>query len=260
MDVLAHNRSAWNARVAGGNRWTVPVEPEEIQRARIGDWRIILTPNRAVPGEWFGTVDGCDLLCLASGGGQQAPVLSAAGARVTSFDNSDAQLAKDQLVADRDGLTLRTVQGDMRDLSVFSDDFFDTIVHPVSNVFVPDVKPVWRECYRVLRPGGRLLAAYMNPAYFLFDHFDIEKGGPLEVRYKLPYSDVERFDELKKRGVMDQNTPLEFSHTLNDLIGGQLAAGFVLTDLYEDDWDTAITPLNAYMPIFIATLARKTPV
>jgi SAM-dependent methyltransferase len=196
-------------------------------------------------------------LCLASGGGQQAPVLSAAGARVTSFDNSDEQLARDRFVADRDGLTLRTVQGDMKDLSVFSDASFDTIVHAVSNVFVPVVKPVWRECYRVLRPGGRLLAGFMNPAYFLFDHFAIEKGGPLEVRYRLPYSDIEHFDELTKRGVMDPKTPLEFSHTLNDLIGGQLAAGFVLTDLYEDDWDTAITPLNAYMAIYIATLARK---
>ncbi len=257
MDVLAHNRCAWNAQVAKGNPWTLPVGPEEIQRARSGDWRIILTPNKAVPREWFGAVDGCDLLCLASGGGQQAPVLSAAGARVTSFDNSDAQLAKDQFVADRDGLTLQTVQGDMKDLSVFSDASFDTIVHPVSNLFVPDVKPVWRECYRVLRPGGRLLAGFMNPAYFLFDHFDIEKGGPLEVRYPLPYSDVEHYDELTKRGVMDSNTPMEFGHTLNDLIGAQLAAGFVLTDLYEDDWDTAVTPLNPYLPIFIATLARK---
>ncbi len=257
MDVLAHNRKAWNAQVAGGNQWTVPVNSDEIQRARAGDWRIILTPNAAVPHEWFGPVEDCDLLCLASGGGQQAPVLAAAGARVTSFDNSDAQLARDRFVADRDGLELRTVQGDMSDLSVFPESSFDVIVHPVSNLFVPDVRPVWQECYRVLRTGGRLLAGFMNPAYFLFDHFAIERGGPLEVRYRLPYSDIEQFDELAKRGVMDEKSPMEFGHTLNDLIGGQLAAGFIITDLFEDDWDTTVTPLNAYMAFFIATLARK---
>jgi len=257
MDVLAHNRKAWNAQVENGNRWTVPVEPGEIQRARAGDWRIILTPNKPVPREWFGPLDDCDLLCLASRGGQQAPVLAAAGARVTSFDNSGAQLMRDRYVADRDGLDLRTVQGDMADLSVFPDASFDVIVHPVANLFVPDVKPVWQECFRVLRPGGRLLAGFMNPAYFLFDHFSIEKGGPLEVRYRLPYSDIEHFDELKKRGDVNDTSPMEFGHTLDDLIGAQLAAGFVITALFEDDWETAATPLNDYMATFIATLARK---
>ena len=93
-------------------------------------------------------------MCLASGGGQQGPILAAAGADVTVFDNSPRQLEQDRYVADRDGLHLQTVEGDMRDLSCFPDESFDLIVHPVSNVFVPDVKPVWREAYRVLKPGA----------------------------------------------------------------------------------------------------------
>ncbi len=104
-----------------------------------------------------------DILCLASGGGQQAPILAAAGANVTVFDNSPAQLRQDALVAQREGLPLRTVQGDMRDLSAFGDDSFDLIFHPVSNIFVPEVRPVWRECYRVVRPGGVLLMGTLNP-------------------------------------------------------------------------------------------------
>jgi SAM-dependent methyltransferase len=259
VDVPAHNRRAWNAQVAEGNRWTIPVEPDEIQRAREGIWNVLLTPNKPVPHSWFGSIEDCDLLCLASGGGQQAPVLAAAGIRVTSFDNSEAQLASDRFVAERDGLAIRTVQGDMADLSIFPDASFDVVFHPVSNVFVPDVKPVWKECFRVLRPGGRLLAGFMNPAFFLFDNFAIEKGGPLEVRYSLPYSDIDHFDELTQRGVMNENTPLEFGHTLDDLLGAQLASGFVITDLFEDDWNNTATPLNAYLNLFIATLARKPP-
>ena len=42
-------------------------------------------------------------------------------------------------VADRHNLSIDTVQGDMADLRVFHDESFDVIVHPVSNVFVPDV-------------------------------------------------------------------------------------------------------------------------
>src|SRR5205085_1973198 len=101
--------------------------------------------------DWFPPVAGLEVLCLASGGGQQGPILAAAGARVTVFDNSPNQLAQDRLVADREGLALETVRGDMADLAAFPDARFDLIVHPCSNMFVPDVRPVWREAFRVLR-------------------------------------------------------------------------------------------------------------
>src|SRR5690606_7312110 len=114
------------------------------------------------PKQWFGTLKGKDVLCLASGGGQQVPILAAAGGRVTSFDNSEEQLSRDRAVAEREGLGVETVQGDMADLSVFPDASFDLVFHPASNLFIPDVNPVWRECFRVLRPGGRLLSGFLN--------------------------------------------------------------------------------------------------
>jgi SAM-dependent methyltransferase len=153
-DILRYNRDAWDRQVERGNPWTVPVGPDVIARARQGDWQIILTPTKPVPADWFPPLASLEVLCLASGGGQQGPILAVAGAKVTVFDNSPGQLAQDRLVADREGLMMETIQGDMADLSVFPDGRFDLIVHPVSNVFAPDVKPVWREAYRVLRPEG----------------------------------------------------------------------------------------------------------
>ena len=108
------------------------------------------------------------MLCLASGGGQQGPILSAAGADVTVFDNSPQQLAQDQMVANRDELNLQTIQGDMADLSAMESDRFDLVFHPCSNTFVPDVNPVWRECYRVLKKGGTMISGFCNPVLFLF--------------------------------------------------------------------------------------------
>src|SRR4051812_35556839 len=123
MDHLSHNRRAWNAESKAGGVWSVPVDSRTIERARRGDWQVILTPKVPVPRDWFGELTGRRVLCLASGGGQQVPVLAAAGADVVSFDLSDEQLAKDAAVCAREGLNVRCVQGDMADLACFSDGF-----------------------------------------------------------------------------------------------------------------------------------------
>lgn len=255
MNVREYNRDAWNREVGRGNRWTVPVSSEVINAARQGQWEIVLTNGKPVPKDWFPELAGLDVLCLASGGGQQGPILAAAGAHVTVFDNSPQQLAQDRRVAEREGLALTTVEGDMADLSALDDESFDLIVHPVSNVFAPEVRPVWQEAFRVLRHGGVLMAGFMNPAFYIFD-FDLAEKGVLEVKYGLPYSDVTSPSEEDRQRILASGRPLEFSHSLEDQIGGQLEAGFLLTALYEDRFDEPDT-ISEYMPTFIATRAIK---
>ena len=258
MDVRTHNREVWNRQVEWGNQWTVPVSPEEIAAARRGEWKIVMTPTKPVPRAWFPDLEGCDVLCLASGGGQQGPILAAAGGNVTVYDNSPRQLAQDRLVAEREGLEIRTVEGDMRHLSVFPDACFDLIVHPCSNCFVPDILPVWREAYRVLRSGGTLIAGFGNPATYIFDWQRHDRDGVLEVKYKLPYADTEVLTQEEQRQRLEQGEFLEFSHTLETQIGGQLEAGFLLAGLYEDtDPEGSDDLLAEHMPLYIATRAIK---
>lgn len=258
LDVRAYNRAAWDREVEGGNRWTVPVDEETVAAARRGVWAILLTPSRPVPRAWFPDLEDADVLCLASGGGQQGPVLAAAGSRVTVFDNSPRQLDRDRRVAMRHTLSLSTVEGDMADLSTFPDRSFDLIFHPVSNCFVPDVRSVWAEAFRVLRAGGPLLAGFNNPAVYLFDYDLADCEGILQVKYALPYSDLTSPSAEETRRYIETGTPLEFSHTLEDQIGGQLDAGFVLTDLYEDACPAGEGDLlNDFMSPFVATRALK---
>ena len=127
MDVLQHNREAWNRESSANGEWSIPVSEKIIRSARNGTWDVILTPLRSVPKSWFGDIQGKHILCLASAGGQQAPVLAAAGARVVSYDLSDVQLEKDHMVAERDNLDLHCVRGDMANLSKFSAGSFDLI-------------------------------------------------------------------------------------------------------------------------------------
>jgi SAM-dependent methyltransferase len=253
MNIPEHNRLAWDRQVAQGNRWTVPVSPEDISRAREGEWSIVLTPTRAVPRSWFGDLRGARVLGLASAGGQQNPILAAAGAQVTVLDNSPAQLAQDQWVATRENLVLDLHLGEMTDLSRFRNGSFDLIFHPCANVFIPDVRPVWRECFRVLRRGGRLLSGFTQPVGFLFD-INQSPESPLVVRHALPYSDLIALppDQLARR--IDAGETLEFGHTLDDQIGGQLEAGFLLHGFFEDRWDR---PLDSFLNTYAATLALK---
>ena len=256
-DINDFNRKAWDTQVAQGNRWTVPVGPDAIDAARRGEWGILLTPQRPVPRSWFPVLEGAGVLCLASGGGQQGPILAAAGADVVVFDNSPKQLEQDRMVATRDGLTLATVEGDMADLGAFGDQTFDLIVHPVSNCFVPDLEPVWNEAFRVLRTGGCLLAGFVNPVRYLFDEVDEGRSDILRVVNTIPYSDAGQLSEELQQKLIADGEPFEFGHTLERQIGGQLDAGFVLTGFYEDLNPPADDELSKHIPSFAATRALR---
>jgi SAM-dependent methyltransferase len=259
-DAVDYNRVAWDRQVAEGNMWTRPVGDDVVAAARRGEWEVVLISLRPTPRTWFGAeVAGRDLLLLASGGGQQGPVLAAAGARVTVFDNSPAQLARDRAVSDSHDLGIRTLQGDMADLSALEEASFDVVFHPVSNVFVANVRPVWREAFRVLRPGGRLLSGFMNPAGFVFDNDQFEKTGERVVRHAIPYSDLEHLRESELVARRAEGVPLEFGHSLADQIGGQLDAGFVIVGFDECHRGEAewTGPLTGRLCEYIATCAVK---
>lgn len=256
-DARAHNRAAWDLLSRSGDRWTVPVGPEEVAAARRGEWSVLLTNTTPVPRSWFpADLRGVDLLALASGGGQQACLFAAAGARVTLLDNSPEQLAKDRLVARREGLDLRLVEGTMEDLSALGDASFDLVFNPASVMFTPDVRRVWRECARVLRPGGALLSGFLQPLTYLFDRAALDsEDEPLVARHRIPYSDLRDLPPDERAARLGRREPMEFSHTLTDLLGGQMDAGLHLVAMYEDVFGDA--RLDAHHPGLLATRAVK---
>lgn len=209
-----------------GWEWGQPVSHEICEKARQGEWGVYLTPTKTVPHQWFGALAGKKLLGLASGGGQQIPVFSILGADCTVLDYSAEQCESERMVARREGYQVEIIQADMTKRFPFESETFDLIFHPVSNCYVEKVEPIFQECFRVLKKGGVLLGGYGTGINFIFDEKEEQ------LAYSLPFNPLQ--DPQLYADSVANNWGIQFSHTLEEQLGGQLKAGFQLTDLYED--------------------------
>lgn len=167
-DANARAIDGWNA---DGWEWGTSITHEDYLRACQGDWEMLLTPTKPVPHEWYpADMTGLRVLGLACGGAQQMPIFAALGAVCTVLDYTPSQLESERMVAQREGYEIEIVRADMSKPLPFEDASFDMIFHPVSNCYIEEVKPLWLECNRILKPGGRLLAGLDNGFGYVFDY------------------------------------------------------------------------------------------
>lgn len=202
--------------------WACSATAEQLNSAREGKLELLFGFDGAIPADWLGDLRGKKVLCLAGAGGLQAPLLACAGAEVTVLDLSERMLDKDREIAARENLNIRIEHGNMCDLSRFEDGSFDMVLNPPSLFYVPDVMPVFREVYRVLKKGGSFIMASSNPIAYVCD-YDAELGCYKAVN-RMPYRSTDH---------ADQGDWVEYGHTMESYIGGQLQCGFVLTGYRE---------------------------
>ena len=223
QDINAQTIDRW---VEEGWDWGIPITHEEFVAAQNGKWDVLLTPTKPVPHAWFGELKGNTVLGLASGGGQQMPIFSALGADCTVLDYSPKQLESEHRVAQREGYNIRIIRADMTKPLPFPDAEFDLIFHPVSNCYVEKVVPIFAECFRVLRHGGILLCGLGNEINYLVDENETV------ISNEMPFNPLTN-DRYKKQ-LEEEDCGMQFSHTIEEQLGGQLKAGFVLTDIFGD--------------------------
>ncbi|MDO4538514.1 MAG: class I SAM-dependent methyltransferase [Coriobacteriales bacterium] len=246
-DINAQTIDRW---VAEGWEWGTPIDHETFARAQAGEWEIVLTPTKAVPRAWFPPLVGCRTLGLACGGGQQMPILTAAGARCTVLDNSLAMLEADKSVAEREGYSIEIVRADMTKPLPFEDASFDLVINPVSLCYVREVEPIWQEVARVLRPGGVLLAGFETVLNQIVDEDEVRivRGHPAD-----PLTQPDFAAELEAG-----DFGMQFSHSLDELLGGLLRAGFIINDLFEDtNGEGRLHELG--IPTMLAVRATRAP-
>jgi SAM-dependent methyltransferase len=137
-------------------------------------------------------------------------------------------LAIDREVAAERGLSVRTVEASMDDLSAFAPAAFDLVIHPVSTCYVPDILEVYRQVARVMVAGGQYISQHKQPT-------------SLQTAVEPAAQGYEITEPYYRRGPLApvvgsshrEAGTLEFLHRWEEIVGGMCRAGFAIEDLVE---------------------------
>jgi SAM-dependent methyltransferase len=228
--------------------WGKPISIDTFHKAQKGIWDVLLTPTKPMPHEWFpSSLEGLKVLGLASGGAQQMPIFAALKAECSVLDFSKKQLESEIVFAKEAGYEIQTLHFDMTNKLPFEDETFDIIFHPVANCYVEEVEGIFKECYRILKRGGIFVGGFDNG-------FNYVTNDEITISNKLPYNPLKNEEQMQQALASDDG--IQFSHTLEEQLGGQLKAGFILTDIYEDtNGEGRLEDLR--IPTFFATRSIK---
>ena len=256
------NKAWWEKMVAEGNGFTRPwleLDPAVVRQVASGQLNKAPRPlDQLFPAKILAAVNGKDVLCLASGGGQQSAVFGLLEARVTVFDLAEGQLMGDQQAAEHYGYDVTTIQGDISDLSALDDQTFDVVYQAPSMAYIPDIRKVYSGVARILRPGGLYRADAHNPLAQFIDETAWDGTG---YRIGVPYA-------VKEKQRAEDADVIEYRHDLSETFNGLVDHGFVIeqvvesppaSDLYGEGAPEPGTWLHSelYIPGMYAILARK---
>ena len=216
--IASINQRHWDWAVKKGAGCTIPwldLNPEVLKL--YAKDRLKSVPEQfeeIYPSYVLKDVDGKDVLCLATGGGQQSAVFSLLGAKVTVLDLSKGQLDGDRRAAAHYGYQVNTIQADMRDISFFTSKSFDLVYQGNSMAWIPDVKPVYTGVNRVLRSGGLYRVDFSNPATEFVDWHSWDGEG---YRITFPYD-----EKVEHPGTKGEQDYMQFRHYMSEIFNGLL--------------------------------------
>jgi len=191
----------------------------------MGDYeRIAVNPEKAFPitvfplvQKYAGELRGKKVLVPSSGDNVAAFGFHLLGAEVTSCDIAENQIKNAKAVADRYGWDVEFLVQDSMKLDKIEDGAYDLVY--TSNgvhVWINDLPGMYRNFYRVLKPGGYNIFFETHPMSRPFDNTTYE------VKIKKLYEDVGPF--------ADDPT---FAWRTQDFVNAVVSVGFVIREMQE---------------------------
>ena len=257
QDIINKNRESWENEVESGKQYTIPdlnLDVDLLKQFANGELLFWSDPYAKINNPLlqkirqyeYADIKGKKVLCLASGGGQQSAMFSLLGSDVTVVDITQGQLDADITAANHYGYKVKTVQCSMTDLSVFDDESFDIVHQPISICFVPDVAPVYKEVFRILKKGGMYHVDHINPATLPESLVnDIDGWDGIGYRISSPYiGGPLRIDENGNENMVSGEIDGEFRHLFIDIFCKLTEVGFQIKYIWEDERNlvTAFNP------------------
>ncbi|MBI3362839.1 MAG: class I SAM-dependent methyltransferase [Chloroflexi bacterium] len=222
-EIAGANERHWEKMVKERCGYTIPwLDLDRVLLRQYATGQLETVPDSLIemyPPSVLADVEGKEVLCLASGGGQQSAVFGLLGARVTVVELAEGQLDGDRKAAEHYGYEVATLKGDMRDLSCLHDMSFDLVYQGTSMGYVPDVRQVYSEVARVLRTGGVYRVDFQQPTVF-----SAEWNGEAYCITR-PYA-----EKTYRRA----DGAIEFRHYLSDIFNGLLGVGFSIEQVHEE--------------------------
>ncbi len=163
----------------------------------------------------LGDVTGLSVLDLGCGTGRHALRLGAAGARVTAVDFSEGMLNEARRKSGAEAV--RFLAHDLQLPLPFEARGFDRIVSGLVLEHLSDLRFVFGEARRVLKPGGRAVVSAMHPAMFLKS---------VQARFTDPATG-------------EKVQPGSVPHSIGDFVMAAVHAGFTLEAIGEHAPDAA---------------------
>jgi len=243
-EIHEANRLHWEARSAD---WAQRPEVANLWRRCHREPGLVLDEREL---HCLGNLSGKRVAVLGSGDNLVVFALAGMGARVTSVDISENQLAVARQRAEELGLVVEFLRSDVSDLSDLSDGRFDLIYtggHIA--IWVSDLRKFYREATRILKPGGLLVVSEYHPFRRIWkatkDRLELES----DYLHRGPYS----YDVPGGKGH-------EFQWTVGDYVTAVMDAGCELLAVEEfgggSDGDWELAPV-AGLPRVLLVVGRK---
>lgn len=185
------NRTAWNTiSRAYQDRYQLPTDT------------LVYGPR--CPGEdelqLLGDVDGRCAIVLGCGGGQDCIVLAKRGAQVVGIDLSDRQIEYGRRLAEREGVLVTLLQGNVEELKQIDDESQDLALSLHALNYVERIDRVFAEALRVLQPGSPLVFSVHHPMDACLD--DVPPYGVLKSYWQREQDWQWEFPEKKASAKM----------------------------------------------------------